>query len=676
MPKPATTDEILKELNNEQRQAVQHGDDPLLVIAGAGTGKTRTLVHRVAHLIERGVDPSRILLLTFTRRSAGEMLRRVESLLRRLSGSHSALSRRVWGGTFHATATRLLRKFGKAIGLDPAFTIHDRSDSEDLLDVVRTELGLPESDKRFPKKRTCLAIYSHSINAQSPLEQILPRHFSWCEDCADQLKQLFDSYTDRKERSGILDYDDLLLFWHSLMQHQSAGDRVREQFDNVLVDEFQDTNRLQAGIVKLLRPDGFGVTVVGDDSQSIYSFRAATVRNILGFPEEFPGTKVLRLEQNYRSPQPILDVANAILEQAKEGYGKRLWTNRKSGSKPWLVTCEDEDEQAEFLISRILELREEGTDLRDQAVLFRASFHSMILEAELARHNIPFVKYGGMKFMEAAHVKDVLAVLHLAENPRDEVAGTRVLKLFPGIGPKTARQLMRQLIDSSGCFATWSTSKVPTATGAHWGMFVNLMGWLSASEGIALPAQVHAVCETYLPLLEEKYDNPGPRIRDLEQLEQLSAKFPDRLTLLAELTLDPPTSTSDFAAETDPDEDYLILSTIHSAKGLEWKAVYTICASDGNIPSSKAVNSPEQIEEERRLFYVALTRAKNSLCVTFPQRSYRRDASGDPYGYAQLTRFITEEVKQLFHQQTVASNGSECVSDAVDVRRLAKAIWR
>lgn len=686
-------------LNPQQLAASQHGAGPLLIIAGAGTGKTKTLVHRVAHLIGSGTEASRILLLTFTRRAAAEMLRRVDSLLR--SGGRSQrgarLSQQIWGGTFHAVATRLLRMYGKYVGLDPAFTIHDRGDSEDLIDVVRTDLGFAKikgdrSDKRFPQKSTCMAMYSHCVNAQTKIEQIVPEHYPWCLDYIPQLKQLFQGYIDRKEAGSVLDYDDLLLFWRELMLSPEGAERVRSRFDAVLVDEYQDTNRLQADVLKLLRPSGQGLTVVGDDAQSIYSFRAATIRNILEFPQQFPGATVLKLEQNYRSTQPILTVTNEVIAESRERYAKQLWTERTAGETPRLVTCDDENEQADYLVEQILTHREAGLELRQQAVLFRASHHTILLEAELTRRNIPFVKYGGLKFMEAAHVKDLLAFLRLAENPRDFVAGSRLLILLPGLGPAKARQLV-ELVATTGSFEPWRSAKVPSATQEVWPKLVRLMEKLSGPKDLPLAAQLDAALKFYEPLLRDKYDNPDSRLRDLEQLEPMAERFPDRRTMLAELTLDPPSSTADFAGPPRLDEDYLVLSTIHSAKGLEWNAVYVIHASDGNIPSDMATKNEVQIEEERRLFYVALTRAKDALYVTYPQRyfhAYQNWRNSD-YGYAKRSRFITPEV--LKHLQSSAGGA---LGDGVDgagvdeddeaaftrrlhrasARRRSRSLWR
>ena len=687
----ATENGILRGLNEAQRAAAEHGDGPLLIVAGAGTGKTRTLVHRVAHLLDRGVDPSRLMLVTFTRRAAAEMLRRVDGLLRQLDDGPLAgrrplhlAGKRLWSGTFHSIATRLLRLHGKSIGLEPGFTIHDRGDSEDLLDVVRTELGLAKTDKRFPKKGTCLAIYSNCVNSQRPLEDVVADSHPYCRDYIDELKRLCRAYVDRKEATGVLDYDDLLLFWRGLLTDQTTGDRLRDAFDCVLVDEYQDTNRLQADILKLLRPDGRGLTVVGDDAQSIYSFRAATVRNILDLPQQFPGTTVVKLELNYRSVPPILAATNAVIGLSKERFTKELWSQRLGGAKPALVTCDDENEQAEFVVGQILTHREAGIDLRRQAVLFRTSHHSIMLEAELARCNIPFVKYGGLKFMETAHVKDLFAFLRLAENPRDMVAGTRLLMLLAGIGPKKARQLMDLLLSQRGDFSAWSQTKLPAATASRWRELVRLMQRLVEMGDRDIAGQMQSVLKFYAPLLEEKYDHASARLRDLEQLEQLAGRFPNRASLLAEIALDPPTTSEDFAGEPHLDDDYLVLSTIHSAKGLEWDAVYVIHASDGNIPSDMATKSAEQIEEERRLFYVALTRAKDWLYVCQPHRYYHayRGPFSDQFGYAQLTRFIPKKLKRHFDVRVAtvvkiegAATDPSTPTVRAQVRADAKALW-
>ncbi len=687
----ATTGQLLADLNPQQRQAAEHGQSPLLIVAGAGTGKTATLVHRVAWMIANGVEPGRVLLLTFTRRAAAEMLRRVDATLHRLddvqsrSGSRRMRASHLWGGTFHAIATRLLHQYGKAIGLPAGFTIHDRSDSEDLMNVVRTDLGLAKTDRRFPKKRTCMDIYSRCVNARQKLEHVLAASFPWCQEWGDELKRLFDTYLDRKESAAVLDYDDLLLYWHALLSDAVVGDVVRKRFDRVLVDEYQDTNALQAEILYQLCPDGEGLTVVGDDAQAIYSFRAATVRNILDFPQHYPDATVLTLEQNYRSTQPILTATNGLIGLARERFSKNLWCQRETGEPPALVACENEDEQADFVIRRILEHREAGVDLRRQAVLFRASHHSMVLEAELTRRNVPFHKYGGLKFVEAAHVKDLMAFLRLAENPRDVVAGARLLPLLPGIGPHKARHLMELLLEAGGDFEAWREWKPPAAAAEVWPRFVTLLAGLTGAD-TDLPAQVNRVRKFYSPMLPELYDNPQPRARDLEQMELIAARYHDRRTMLAEITLDPPASTQDLSGPPLLDEDYLVLSTIHSAKGLEWDAVYVIHASDGNIPSDMSTGSPEGVEEELRLFYVALTRAKNRLYVCYPMRYYHYPGGhSDAYGFAQLTRFLPAGVAEHFRRCVAWAYDGEDPSQADSrlrgpttskaVRQRAKDLW-
>ncbi|GAC1342536.1 MAG: ATP-dependent helicase [Myxococcales bacterium] len=685
---PAARADSFASLNPQQRAAAQSGDGPLLIIAGAGTGKTTTLAHRVAHKILAGTDPGRILLLTFARRAAAEMLRRVDGILRALDEGQEASGRRapgasgrVWGGTFHAVAARLLRMHGESIGLGPGFTIHDRADSQDLIDVLRAELDLSRTGRRFPKKATCLDIYSRCVNARERLFDVLDRAFPWCKEHEDDLRRLFQAYVDAKAAQSVLDYDDLLLFFRGLLADPVEGAAVRRRFDAVLVDEYQDTNALQAETLALLREDGRGLTVVGDDAQSIYSFRGATVRNILEFPARFAGASVIALTQSYRSTQPLVAATNRVIAQAKERHEKELFSERRGGEAPAIVTCRDEEEQTEFVIRRILAHREEGIDLRRQAVLFRASHHSLQLEIELSRRNIPFHKYGGLKFVEAAHVKDLLAFLRLAENPRDRVAGTRVLTLLPGVGPRTALGLVAQ-IDANASFAPWKELKPPAAAAPFWAPLVELLEGLSGAglEGVA--AQVHRVRTFYAPLLEERYDHAQARLRDLEQLEQAAGAFADRGTFLAELTLDPPNSTQELAGPPTLDEDYLILSTIHSAKGLEWDAVYLLHAADGNLPSDLTTGKPAEIEEELRLFYVALSRAKDWLYVCFPLRWYDRPAGmGAAHSYAQLTRFLPQGVRECFQampaveRPALPAGPAVAAITAAGIRRQLRESW-
>jgi len=643
----------LDALDEHQRAAVVHGDEPLLIVAGAGTGKTTTLAHRVAHLIEGGLRPERILLLTFARRAAAEMLLRVDGLLRR-HPAERASSGRVWGGTFHATAHRLLRLHGEQIGLRPGFTLHDRGDSEDLLELVRAELDLARGDRRFPRKGTCLDIYSRCVNSRQPVPETLERAFPWCRDHAEGLKLLFRNYTDRKAEQNVLDYDDLLLFAEGLLADAAAGPAVRERFDAVLVDEYQDTNALQGDLVERLRPGGRGLTVVGDDAQAIYSFRAATVRNILDFPLRYPGARTVALTQSFRSTRPLLEATNLVIGQARERHAKELWSARPGGERPELVTCRDEEEQTGLVVRRVLERREEGVDLRRQAVLFRTSHHSAHLEIELGRRGIPFRKYGGLRFLEAAHVRDLLAFLRLAENPRDLLAGLRVLSLLPGVGPRKARALLDP-VAAQGRFTPWRSARPPSAAASEWPALVELCEELSAPAAPPLAAQVHRVRAFYAPLCEARYDNAEARLSDLARLEEAAAAFADRPAMLADLTLDPPQSTQELAGPPSLDDDYLVLSTIHSAKGLEFDAVYVLHAADGNIPSDLATGRSEEVDEELRLFYVALSRARQHLSVFFPLRWYDRPAgAGGRHSYAQLTRFLPPPVRAAFDERTAA----------------------
>ncbi len=686
----STLDEVLEQLNEQQRAAATHGSDPLLIVAGAGTGKTTTLAHRVASLIIQGTDPRRILLLTFTRRAAAEMMRRVDAILYRLkqaelaapAGRRRIATRGVVSGTFHAVATQMLRQHGSLIGLRPEFTILDRSDSEDLLNVVRSELQLPTAATRFPLKGTCLDIYSRSVNTQRRAAEVIENWFPWVFEHEAALRDLFRQYVDRKHAQNVLDYDDLLLFWRALMQDERGGAKLRGLFDCVLVDEYQDTNVLQADILRGFSPDGQGVTVVGDDAQSIYSFRAATIRNILDFPEQFKNTRVIRLEQNYRSTQPILNLTNLVIAEAAERHRKDLWSERTHGEKPQLVTCADEHDQTDFLVDEILNQRERGVQLREQAVLFRASHHSLALELELTHRNIPFHKYGGLKFVETAHVKDVTAFLRLAENPTDVVAGLRLLVLIPGIGRKKALQLLDRLRESGGHFDTWNGFNTAGLDQELLTQLIALMSQLAArrAEDETLQADISAIRTFYEPLLEAKYDHAEARLNDLQQLEFVSARYQNRQKFLTEMALDPPSSTQDLAADASLDDDYLVLSTIHSAKGLEWDTVYVIHAADGNIPSDMATRRPEEIEEERRLFYVALTRAKNRLVVTHPERYYFPGRRRDAHSYAQLTRFLPAPIQQACQRRIadVARYERDTTGDpdsASAVRDTLKDLW-
>nr|WP_217283538.1 ATP-dependent helicase [Aquabacterium terrae] len=640
-------------MNPQQRAAVEHGDEPLLVIAGAGSGKTLTLAARVAQLVLKGADPQRLMLLTFSRRAAIEMQRRTGRLLHqalRLRATHAAPAL-PWAGTFHSLGARLLREHATQIGLSEHFTIADRADSEDLIGLVRQELGFAAARERFPLKSTCLGIYSRCVNAQAPLAEVLSEHFPWCAAWGPELKRLFRGYVAAKQQQHTLDYDDLLLAWQQLMQEPVLARTLGARFDHVLVDEYQDTNRLQAAILQGLKPDGRGLTVVGDDAQAIYGFRAAEVRNILDFPRQFgAATRVIALERNYRSTAAILDASNAVIALAAERHAKTLWTDRAGHARPLLVTVEDEAAQAAWVADRVLEQREAGIALTAQAVLFRTSHHSAPLELELTRRRIPFVKFGGLKFLEAAHIKDVLAVLRWAENPKSRLAGFRVAQLVPGIGPAAARRLLDAMDAAVDPLRALQGFEPPAAARDDWPALVTLIGSLRREDS-PWPAELDAVQRWYQPQLERLHpDDAGLRRADLDQLQRLAAGHPRRERFLTELTLDPPQATSDEAGPPHLDEDYLILSTIHSAKGQEWSAVTVLNVVDGCIPADMATGDAAQIEEERRLLYVAMTRAKYQLALVVPQRFYvtQQARRGDRHLYAGLTRFIPPAVADLF----------------------------
>jgi DNA helicase-2/ATP-dependent DNA helicase PcrA len=646
-----TATDPLAALNPEQRAAATFdagvaGSRPLLVIAGAGTGKTTTLAHRVAQLLLAGADPGRILLLTFTRRAAAEMTRRAEGLVARMRPGASA--RLPWAGTFHSVAHRLLRLHGGALGLDPSFTVLDRADAEDLLDLERTTLGLDRTARRFPRKATCLAIYSRRVNAGAALDEVLAKAFPWCAGFAQELKALFRAYVSSKQRQQVLDYDDLLLHWSLLVGEPELAREVGARFDHILVDEYQDTNALQAEILRAMRPDGAGLTVVGDDAQSIYGFRAAEIGNITGFPDAFQApVEVVSLQRNYRSTQPILDAANAVINESRSRFRKALVAARGEGPRPRLVIVEDEVRQAEAVVELILERREQGLALRDQAVLMRAAHHGDALEIELARREIPFVKYGGLRFLEAAHVKDVLAVLRWAENPRDALAAFRVLQLLRGVGPAGARRAVEAFAQDG--LDGWSP---PDEADEEWRALRATLEELRRADGFA--GQLESVRAWYAPVLERTHENAPLRQADLDQLELVAASFPSRERFLAELALEPPATLGDEAGPPRLDEDWLTLSTIHSAKGQEWRAVYVLAVVDGCIPSDMATGTREEIEEERRLLYVAMTRAKEHLALVQPQRFFVRSQSrtGDRAIQAPRSRFLPPHVLELFERES------------------------
>ncbi|HYE41026.1 MAG TPA: ATP-dependent helicase [Ramlibacter sp.] len=683
----------LESLNPQQREAATHGTGdtagdtrPLLVIAGAGSGKTNTLAHRVATLIRTSADPQRMLLLTFSRRAAQEMERRVGGVLQQSLGLQGtqALPALPWSGTFHGIGARLLREYAPRIGLEENFTIHDRGDAEDLMGMVRHEIGLADSKKRFPLKGTCLGIYSRVLNTRDPLGLVLQDLYPWCTQWEDELKKLFGAYVEAKQQQNVLDYDDLLAFWADMVAEPALAAEVGARFDHVLVDEYQDTNRLQAEILLAMKPSGAGVTVVGDDAQSIYSFRGATVRNILDFPRQFTQpARIVTLERNYRSTQPILEASNAVIAAARERHAKNLFSDKPSSQRAQVVLVPDEVQQARWVADQVLRQREGGTALKAQAVLFRTSHHSAPLELELARRNIPFVKFGGLKFLEAAHVKDVLAVLRFAQNPRSRMAGFRVAQLVPGIGAATATRLLDAMADAADPHLALQAFEPPAQAQEEWAQLAALYARLRET-GLAWPADMELAKAWYLPQLERMHDDAQVRKLDIEQLARLATGYASRERFLTELTLDPPDATSDQSGPPLRDEDYLILSTIHSAKGQEWKAVHVLNVVDGCIPSDMATGTTEELEEERRLLYVAMTRARENLHLLVPQRFYlsQQAGGGDRHVYAGRTRFISEAMAARFEHVVWPEAGSTQAAGAqpqapvMQVRARSRALWK
>ena len=673
---------MFEELNEQQQAAVDHRGSPLLIVAGAGTGKTKTLAARVCRILADGADPNRVLLLTFTRRAAAEMLRRVATV------SSDRAASQIFGGTFHAAANRLLRTYGNALGLPAGFTVLDHSDSTDLLGMIRTEEGLGEQARRFPRRETVAGIYSRMVSSQRRLDDVLEADYPWCADHGGDLGAIFAAYTRRKREHAVLDYDDLLLFWRGLTT-SAVGDHLRDVFDHILIDEYQDTNTVQADIVRgMARPDT-DVCVVGDDAQAIYGFRAATVENMWSFADRFPGATRITLEQNYRSTMPILAVANAVLRQSDDHFRKELWSDRREGLTPLLRTHYDEAAQSQSVATAVLDARERGIDLRDQAVLFRTGHHSAGLELELARRDIPFVKYGGLKYLETGHVKDLLALLRILDNPADQLAWHRTLATLDGVGPATVRRLCAEIglgSDNDTALTRFidGAGHVPAAAA---GQAAELREAFTACAGVGtedapVPAQqidrLKGFCALVFP---NRYDNAAARLADIDELAGTASAYRDRSQFLVELTLDPPGKTSDRAGPPHLDDDWMTLSTVHSAKGLEWRSVHLIHAADGNFPSDMALSDKAGIAEELRLTYVALTRAKDELTVNFPLRFHvHRHATDDRHIYAQLSRFI-EPVRHLFEQEspplrtTVDELDLTAIGVADEVDAQLAALW-
>jgi len=686
-------------LNAPQKRAATYGQvsgetgwraGPLLVVAGAGTGKTSTIAHRVAQMIVHGVDPGRFLLLTFTRRAAFEMRRRVHDIVRETLGdtlgnkAQVVLQRLIWAGTFHSIGNRLLRHYARQINLEPSFNVIDRSDSADLLDELRAQLGFASKDQRFPRKDTCLTIYSMRVNTQKNLHDTLELQFPWCKSWEEDLTKLFRAYVEYKQRYGLLDYDDLLLYWNLMMSDAKLAQHVSSNFDQVLVDEYQDTNKLQDEILRALKPDGIGVTVVGDDAQAIYSFRGGSVENILKFPERFtPKAEIVTLAQNYRSTQGLLDVSNALMADAPRQHRKHLLATRTGSGKPLYVTVDDLAGQAEYVCNQILKRREMGVALRAQAVLFRNASASDLLEVELTRRKIPFVKYGGLKFLEAAHIKDLVAVMRWADNPRNTLAAFRVLQLLPGMGPVNARKIVELIEQKAGSLEALSGFTPPQAMAPHYAKLQTMIKTLADPQR-PWPGQVRLVRDWYQPHLERVYEHVHTRVGDLDQLEQLATQFPSRERFITELTLDPPNATSDLSGKPALDEDYLVLSSVHSAKGMEWDTVYVLNVVDGSFPNEFSTGRAEMVDEERRLLYVAMTRARNELqlCVPLKFPLTQQPKTGDAHVYGGRSRFVTEKVLKCVQQLAFqganlgdATPLSDKNSASIDLSARLKDMW-
>ena len=654
---PAETPVWAEGLNDAQRRAVDHGDGPLLISAGAGTGKTRTLVSRLARLLDGGVPPERVLLVTFSRRAATELTDRIGHL------GDPLVAGRVVAGTFHSVAHRILTRFGAGLGLAERFSVLGPGDSRDLFALVRAPVAAG-SPRRFPRTETVEAVYGRTVSTQRPLEETVARHFPWCLDDVGALRTIFTDYTERKRAQHLLDLEDLLLYWRAAVRHPTVGPVLAGQFDHVLVDEYQDTSLVQADILRALGGYGAEVTVVGDDAQAIYSFRSATVRNILDFPDQFPGTTTIALEQNYRSTEPILDLANAVIAGAGEGLRKQLWTETPGGVRPSLATCPDQQAQATAVGQTVLDHYEAGIALREQAVLFRTGHHSDLLEVELRRRRIPFVKYGGLRFLEAAHVRDLLAMFRILQNPWDELAWRRVLLLARGAGPASVDRILATLgvrePDRSGPDPLDAFCGDPGHSGGTAAAAADLAAVaeaLGTCRGGSLPVgvQVETLALALAPLVRHRYDHPESRLADFDALARVAAGSSDADRFVADLTLDPPSSTGDLAGAPSPGDDWLTLSTVHSAKGGEWSVVHLIHAANGAFPSDLATGDAEGVDEERRLFYVALTRARRHLHIYAPLRYHHGDPSGrtDRHSYALRSRFLPPEVDPLLDLQVV-----------------------
>jgi DNA helicase-2/ATP-dependent DNA helicase PcrA len=636
-------------LDPVQLEAVTHEGGPLLIVAGAGTGKTKTLVARLARLIDGGTAPDRLLLVTFSRRAADEMGRRLVPLV------GPAVARLLPAGTFHSIACRLLQSHADVLGLGDGFSVIDQGEAADLMHWARQETAREDDRRRFPRKGTLLSIYSRVVNAQQALDQVLRHHFPWVLEHGDAIRAVFQAYAEHKRARGLLDFDDLLLYWRAACADPVTGPALAGSFDHVLIDEYQDTNVLQADVIRALHRGGCQVTAVGDDAQAIYAFRAATVRNMLGFAQDFPGARTVTLEHNYRSTQPILDLANAVLADATEGYAKRLWTDSPGGGRPVLATCPDEGAQADAVAEIVLDHHDAGTLLREQVVLFRTAHHSDLLEVELQRRGIPYVKYGGLRFLEAAHVRDLLAALRILAHPGDDLAWFRVLQLLDGVGPAGARRFVDQCVSVPGADPITALESLPARARDDARSLAAALLDCRTGDDRGPAVQIERLRLALDPILRHRYPDAEIRLRDFDALSRLAPTYPSIARMVAELTIDPPTSTSDLAGPPHLDDDYIVLSTVHSAKGGEWRVVHLIHAADGLFPSDMSTGSREEVEEERRLFYVALTRAQEHLHIYAPLRYHHSGAfgRGDKHSFAQRTRFLPLAVDHLIDHRPV-----------------------
>ena len=623
-------------LDEAQLAAVTHGDEPLVIMAGAGTGKTRTLTSRVAWLLERGVPAERILLLTFTRRAADDMLARAASLAGTVPGA-----RLPSGGTFHAVAHRYVAAHAESLGLSEGFTVLDPADVADVMDLMREQFGLSGTDTRMPRSRTLVDVYSRCINTQRPLSDVLAVDFPWCEPHRDAMADLFRAFTGRKRASSLVDFDDLLLFWRGLLAHDHLRQFLASGFDHVLVDEYQDLNCVQVDIVRSLCPDGHGLTVVGDDAQAIYGFRGADAQHLRDLARLWPTATVVRLERNFRSRQPILELAN-VLRPADSAGRLTLFSDRAGGLRPTLIRCHDAPTESRAIADAVLEAHGRGVAFRDQAILVRAAHHSDLVEIELSVRRIPFRKFGGLRFLEAAHVKDFIATARLLDNPSDDVAWFRLLRLHQGIGPARARALVAVLRPETGdIVARWPEAVANAPAGTRSALASTLDGLGEARARHAAGPRAEAVLGVLSPLITARYGDASVRLGDLDRLVGAAASVTDLAGWLAELTLDPPASTGALAGPPHLDDDYVSISTIHSAKGLEWSIVHIPHVIDGAFPSDMALTSPTGLDEERRLFYVAVTRARDELNLYTPLRlPHHRRGRDDRHGYAPASRFL------------------------------------